>query len=181
MLYKFLENFILSLNVFGSSSLPASFTNSSHIHLHSHLPQPTNSWFFNNLVSCVPECGEWLSSLCVINCQCSHSGLVMQDCLILWRSDAGSHSCWEFMNEVVMCWEDILIRLFPTPESYNVSALVFHYSPWAMEGGREGMWTHHHTCFAWALCQQVFSSLLAAMSFCAIAPRNFSEIWELYY
>lgn len=137
--------------------------------------------FFNNLVSCVPDCGEWLSSLCVINCQCSHSGLVMQDCLILWRSDAGSHSCWEFMNEVVLCWEDILICLFPTLGSYNVSALVFHYSPWAMEGGREGMWTHPHTCFAWALCQQVFSSLLAAMNFCAIAPRNFSEIWELYY
>lgn len=116
--------------------------------LHQLLPHPSSQslatthkfmvFFFNNLVSYLPDCGEWLSSLCVINCQCSHSGLVMQDCLILWRSDAGSHSCWEFMNEVVLCWEDILICLFPTPGSYNFSDLVFHYSPWAMEGGREG-------------------------------------------
>lgn len=143
-------------------------------------------FFFNNLVSYLPDCGEWLSSLCVVKCQCSHSGLVMQDCLILWRSDAGSHSCSEFMNEVVLCWEDIL-KIFwygsSQPQDLTISLASFSIivpEPWR-EGGRVKCRHTLHTCFAWALCQQVFSSLLEAMSFCAIAPRNFSEIWELYY
>lgn len=177
MLYKFLENFIFHWmyldplhSLHPSPTPPISiFTVTCH--------NPQIHGFFNNLVSCVPECGEWLSSLCVVNCQCSHSGLVMQDCLILWRSDAGSHSCWEFMNEVVLCWEDILIRLFPTPGSYNFSALVFHYSPWAMEGGREGMWTHPPHLFRLSTLSTGILQSFSSYEFLCNCTKKF--LWDM--
>lgn len=126
-----------------SHSLP--FFNSSQFHPHCHSHNPHSHVFFDNLLSFIhvyedfncsvvdlPEATSLrimtLSFLDVINCQCSHC--VMVECMILCRSQAGSHTV---VNSWVQ-WSCYIRNMFCSGPSQPVVLTislfpVFHDSP----------------------------------------------------
>ena len=125
-----------------SHSLP--FFNSSQFLHSSHSHNPHIHFFFNSLLSYVHVCEDFnwsmvdipgatslrimpLSFLDVINCQCSHYGLVMVECMILCRSQAGSHSVVNSWVQWSCCIKNIFCSGSSQPVVLTMSLFPFFH------------------------------------------------------